>query len=937
MPKTISPASGVASSSGTPKKIAQEFKQALENICFVDSGIGGAMAAKLTPGHIDQFGSSVCLPIGDKDRPQIITYTAQMILEGMVGQNRDHIIIACNTASTARPEALKVVRDFILDQAMNSERSIYRPEDPRFQRIQELSEKILYDDGDYLAKHVHGIVLPTVADAANTIRGILASQDKVTVRIDSTNGTVNSETYIMALCRNLQDSMLNTKHGALKHFSVLNTKNAIIKFDGLAGRFPPQSVNNLRIIFTNKETGKIKEALIQNRGDSSWVNAVEGNKTSIYEALAVEAQDLARKLSLESKTDQQFHIEFYKNFSNTPDLTMLCCTHFPAFRTTLTKMYEEQGARSPQFLQQDEVALRIAANILAGKFDKAFVEKMLQQPEEGASILRVTLGDHRLSGDSLRQTKAVLDIIYQGLKEVHVTPLDQSRGIDYANIHKQMEFDTAQRPGSAYKHADKTTGIHTKWKQDKTNPDPQKRADAHIVAGTPTSSTAQVSITKALDLFPLVTSVDPTGKPSRTRATTGVRKLFSTIAQLGRLGTLGEDRGISILGIKYDPGQSLIEAAGMMAQIVKENRQGPQAVQRSVGIVTGFTVVDAHGAKISGENDGPPGAVILAKSLLRQHVGVVLIADTGAESSLVSALIGAKLVTGNKNTGSAPGHTLNKLTLVPGLYYDVIEHGPDFPGPQTSQHQIEVMKARLIHQNIGLLISIERPSPNVSGGMSSMSGASIKPFNADMSPLFRDHPYKTIGIGDGGNEIGTAGAQEMIKSAKKPDFTPVVNKGDQIAATARTDVMILNSVSNNGGIFLATAFDLMLGGLFLNNLTENHPLYAGSTSLQSVEERIVDYYGIIFSMFKAGMSLDGVNKVNALTVDGRQLSRSFTVGGQLITPAQRPSQPGEITATHEDMFDAMIKTIKDNHILVSHKQKKQDIASHTPKGSRSKL
>jgi len=105
------------------------------------------------------------------------------------------------------------------------------------------------------------------------------------------------------------------------------------------------------------------------------------------------------------------------------------------------------------------------------------------------------------------------------------------------------------------------------------------------------------------------------------------------------------------------------------------------------------------------------------------------------------------------------------------------------------------------------------------------------------------------------------------------------------------------------------------------------------------------YIKIIQDMFSEEMSMDGVNKVNALTVDGRQLLRNRRLLEQIMhleeeltrrsrdgIPKEECDElrrrlvslnnkffhaPGEEGATHEDMFDAMLEIIAKSGISLT--------------------
>jgi len=136
------------------------------------------------------------------------------------------------------------------------------------------------------------------------------------------------------------------------------------------------------------------------------------------------------------------------------------------------------------------------------------------------------------------------------------------------------------------------------------------------------------------------------------------------------------------------------------------------------------------------------------------------------------------------------------------------------------------------------LISIERCGSNIEGDYANMRGISVAAVTAPIDIMF-DLAYgkiPTIGIGDGGNEIGMGNVQEVIKN--QLSLVPCRNKVDHL---------ILASVSNWGGYGLVAA---------LSELT-------GKSLLMSFEE-IKEY---LYKIVELG-SVDGVLAENVPSADG---------------------------------------------------------------------
>lgn len=103
-------------------------------------------------------------------------------------------------------------------------------------------------------------------------------------------------------------------------------------------------------------------------------------------------------------------------------------------------------------------------------------------------------------------------------------------------------------------------------------------------------------------------------------------------------------------------------------------------------------------------------------------------------------------------------------------------------------------------------IAIERVSPGSDGKPHREHGWDMSPETAPLDLLFQDvgwtPPWKTIGIGDGGNEIGMGCLPEEIVKSDIPN-------GELIAAQTATDFLIVSAVSNWGAYALLAAVSLL--------------------------------------------------------------------------------------------------------------------------------
>lgn len=234
-----------------------------------------------------------------------------------------------------------------------------------------------------------------------------------------------------------------------------------------------------------------------------------------------------------------------------------------------------------------------------------------------------------------------------------------------------------------------------------------------------------------------------------------------------------------------------------------------------VAIVTGFPIVLPE--RVTAETDGPPGALFLADALRSLEVEVTLVTDHYALPLLAAGC--------------------DQL----GIERDALV---EFPFDETAgdsrpaDRWIEEFFARGRGQSLSHLIAIERPGP--SHTLSSlaaqrrtgdapldrfgkevpepdrnvchdMRGTSIEPYTAPVHRLFdvargRIPAVTTIGIGDGGNEIGMGCFRwEDLARAIAGDA------GGRIACRTATDYALIAGVSNWGGYALGLACGWLRG------------------------------------------------------------------------------------------------------------------------------
>jgi hypothetical protein len=275
---------------------------------------------------------------------------------------------------------------------------------------------------------------------------------------------------------------------------------------------------------------------------------------------------------------------------------------------------------------------------------------------------------------------------------------------------------------------------------------------------------------------------------------------------------------------------------------------------RAVAIVTGFCVQTPDG--IAAETDGPPGALYLSRAL----------AALGCDVCLITDRIARPLI--------AHGIKLWKLDRVP-----LIEM-PMFDSKDAAQRWTDDFFDSSRGRALSHLIAIERPSPSHNleslaaqqpspdalarfaqlvppehqGRCHNMRGESIEEFAAPTHLLFdavaaRKLPITTIGIGDGGNEIGMGSfAWAALVEAVGTQAAP------RIAARVATDFAVIAGVSNWG------AYALALATAVLRDVVKQGRDWDAARQQQLIESLVRD----------AG-AVDGLTRQHQPTVDGLPL------------------------------------------------------------------
>ena len=152
------------------------------------------------------------------------------------------------------------------------------------------------------------------------------------------------------------------------------------------------------------------------------------------------------------------------------------------------------------------------------------------------------------------------------------------------------------------------------------------------------------------------------------------------------------------------------------------------------------------------------------------------------------------------------------------------------------------------------MISIERCGLNTENKYANMRNISIDEHTAEIDLFFLNYYKKipTIGIGDGGNEIGMGNLENIIK-----------NNLELIPCKIKVDKLIISSVSNWGGYGLAA---------YLCKLSNNKKYF------EDVENIVKEYIKYIISIG----SVDGITHENKEKVDGNDIDIELNIIRSLL-------------------------------------------------------
>jgi hypothetical protein len=204
-----------------------------------------------------------------------------------------------------------------------------------------------------------------------------------------------------------------------------------------------------------------------------------------------------------------------------------------------------------------------------------------------------------------------------------------------------------------------------------------------------------------------------------------------------------------------------------------------------------------------GESDGPPGAVALARALrLTAKAAPVIVTD-------------ACLVEGVKLVARAAGfQCVAPEDLGHSVARDKLLTIAVLPFPVAADEAAAAADALLDSLRPAACIAIERGGMNAAGVIHNMNGEDTGAGQAKLDHLFRAAGARgiaTIGIGDGGNEIGMANIAAAVCAQVPFGAKCQCPCGAGLAPATPVDVLVAAAISNWGGYALAALLGLRAG------------------------------------------------------------------------------------------------------------------------------
>lgn len=289
-----------------------------------------------------------------------------------------------------------------------------------------------------------------------------------------------------------------------------------------------------------------------------------------------------------------------------------------------------------------------------------------------------------------------------------------------------------------------------------------------------------------------------------------------------------------------------------MYEVCRAHHGGPLSMAAAAALKAkvqpGDAVFIATGAGVApnlplGETDGPVGAAALAVALVKGLQAKVIFVTEDAHLPPVAAaieLINAKLAAWAATQSDFQFERVRVETFPIGLN----------AGQTRSRELVEKYQPSAV-------VFVERDGPNVEGQFHGVRGDCRNPLTVGYVYLLAYHAAEagilTIGIGDGGNEVGFGAVREAIRDVLPLRGRSLAGHASGVVTVVPTDVTVSAAVSNWGACAVAAALAVLLGDTeLLHDKDTEHELIAvtvaagardGATSKQAMVVDGIDFVG----------------------------------------------------------------------------------------------
>jgi hypothetical protein len=300
-------------------------------------------------------------------------------------------------------------------------------------------------------------------------------------------------------------------------------------------------------------------------------------------------------------------------------------------------------------------------------------------------------------------------------------------------------------------------------------------------------------------------------------------------------------------GLRSDPTENLLNAC---AHDFHEAAQSLAATPNgTVGILTGFFI--PYATPPAGETDGPLGAVFLARALIPLGYQIVIYAEEFCAKALTAGLKAAGVRSNARISTLSPKLTAREARER--IEVDGLTHLIALERVGPSHTDASILAQAGDDRSLVETFHAEVPEHD-RDRLHSMRGVDITNLMAPGHLLVEaanapNSAVKTIGIGDGGNEIGMGKIPWRI-------IRKNIARGGLIACRVPTRHLLVAGISNWGAYGLGVAVNLLHGESDLQNLLD-----------EWTEE------AILRRMVEKGPLVDGVSGKQSVSVDGLTFDR----------------------------------------------------------------